>query len=135
MLATLEQRHGELLALMATMRRLIGNEEIDREAVTKTRLGLGKASTARTRFLTDTVYPALLDGLGGNEAAQVRQLRADAADDRARSSAHVGKWNASSIAQDWSGFRRDAAGILAMMDARIALEKRVLYPLLGRIRG
>lgn len=134
-LATLEQRHGELLALMATMRRLIGNDEIDRDDVTRTRLGLGRASTARTRFLTDTVYPALLDRLDGVDAMQVRQLRVDAANDRARSSAHVAKWSASGLAQDWSNFRRDSAGILAMMEARIALEKRVLYPLLGRIRA
>lgn len=120
---------------MTTMRRLIAKDAIDRDAVTRTRLGLGRASTARTRYLTDTVYPALLDMLTGADAAQVRQLSADAAHDRARSSAHVGKWNASSIAQDWQGFRADAATILAMMEARIAWEKRVLYPLLGRHRG
>ena len=134
MLATLEQRHAELLAMMATMRGLIANDRIDRDAVTRTRLGLGKASTARTRFLMDTVYPALLDTLAVTEAAQVRQLRVDASDDRARSSAHIGKWNAATIAQDWQGFRRDAVGILAMMETRIALEKRVLYPSLGRSR-
>lgn len=134
MLTTLEQRHSELLALMAMMRELIASDEIDRDAVTRTRLGLGKASTARTRYLTEAVYPALLDTLADTEAARVRQLRFDGADDRARSSAHVGKWNTSAITQDWQGFRRDAATILTMMETRIALEKRVLYPLLDRSR-
>jgi hypothetical protein len=133
-LTTLEQRHVELLALMATMRGLIAHDAINRDEVTRTRLGLSKASAARTRFLTDTVYPALLDTVAGVDAAQVRQLRADATYDRARSSAHVGKWNALNIPRDWQGFRRDAADILTMMQTRIDWEKRVLYPLLAKAR-
>lgn len=112
--------------MMTTMRGLIANEEIDRDAVTRTRLELGKASIARTKLLTDTVYSALIDTLVATKAAQVRRLRVDASDDRARSSAHVGKRNAATIAQDRQRFRRDAVGILAMMETRIALEKRVL---------
>ena len=133
MLTTLERHHGDLLALMTTMRGLIANNDIDRDAVTRTRLGLSKASATRTTFLTDTVYPALLDTLAGTEAAQVRRLRTEAANDRARSSAHVAKWSAAGIAQDWQNFRGDAAGILAMMETRIALEKQTLYPLLRKV--
>ena len=120
---------------MTTMRGLIANDALDRDMVTRTRLGLSKASTARSRFLTETVYPSLLDTLPGSDAAQVRQLQADAANDRAHSSAHVSKWNALSIAQDWRGYRRDAITILTMMDTRIAWEKRVLYPLMAKAKG
>lgn len=82
------------------MRRLIGNEEIDCDVVTRTRLGLRKGSSAPTEYLTDTVYPALFDRLDGADTEQVRQLRTDAAEDRAHSTARVGKWNASGIARD-----------------------------------
>jgi hypothetical protein len=58
-LTTLKERHDDLLALVTVMRRLIANNEIDRDSVTRTRLGLGKASAARTRLLTDTIYPGL----------------------------------------------------------------------------
>lgn len=135
MLTTLKERHDDLLALVTVMRRLIANNEIDRDSVTRTRLGLGKASAARTRLLTDTIYPALLSRLTGAEATQVRDLQTAASADRARSSAHVAKWSAVGIARDWQGFRHDAADILTMMETRIAREKRVLYPLLGKVRN
>lgn len=135
MLATLEQRHRELAALIISMHELIANNEIDHDAVTRTRLGLSKASAARSTFLANMVYPALLNALSGAEAKSVRELQAGASADRARSSAHVAKWSASGIARDWQGFRQDAVGILAMMEARIALEKRTLYSLLRKVDG
>jgi hypothetical protein len=132
MLAELERHHSTLMELLNMMRRLTDEEHLSREDVTRTRLLLTKASTARTNFLATEVYPALLASPDGATVERVRQLQRDTSGDRTRSSAHIGKWNTESISADWSGFRRDARRIIAMMVDRIDQERSVLYPLLRR---
>jgi hypothetical protein len=130
MLETLRDHHHRMLHHLQAMRRLIGERQFAQNEVAHTRLQLGKASSARVRFLSEIVYPALLSSLDEASAEPVRRLWDDANTYLARSSMYVGKWTNASIAADWQGYQRASADFLTTVAERIARERAVLYPLL-----
>ncbi|USI72679.1 hypothetical protein [Sphingomonas morindae] len=134
MLAELASLHDLLDERMAIMRRLVHEEQLQRERVSFARLELSRCSSARSRHLTERVFPYLLARLTGEEADQVRQLQAAMVPIRATSAAHVTRWPSEAVAADWPSYRQASHAILAMMAARIAEERAILYPLLKRLQ-
>lgn len=130
MLEELKSRHATVSNLMSALGMLLARDQFPCMELATIRLQLSRASSARSRFIAETVGPALLGRLHGTEADGVRQLLADALALSQASSAHIVRWNAAAVAADWPGYAAEARTLLAMMEARVAREAGLLYPLL-----
>lgn len=126
----LEALHGECRAAMSVMQSLIDARECDGVRVPVARHRMSHASTRRLKFLSEVAYPCVLQSATASQVEAIRALQAQATANRSRSSAHVAKWSTAGVSADWNAFRRESAGMLAMMADRLKQEGDVLLPML-----
>lgn len=93
------------------------------------RLGLMAASTKRSKFLRERVYPLLM----ASSAAKIRELDKDLSDKRVKTSEHITRWSLVAIQADWPGYRTAVDRILKGVESRIAMEKAIILPALYAI--
>ena len=128
-LAELRQSHRELLAYIQQLEAMSYHADPDRTALTTARWKLGQASLARRLLAT-----RICDYFEARcEPAQIEVLRSLRNADREMlrvSAAHLGKWTAATIFTDWAAYCRDGFAMRRRAHDHIALEQRVLYPLL-----
>jgi hypothetical protein len=103
----------------------------DASALAAIRWRLSRAS-GRRRRLVDQACAEVIARAGPAAAAEVERLRQGDAEQRSASSRHVGGWTIDRVVADWQGYRAASTEMRAAMRARIAAEKAVLYPLLGK---
>jgi len=130
-LAALRQSHRELLANIQQLESMSFQAQPDRIALTTLRWRLGQTSLAR-RLLSGRICEYLEERCGSGEAETLQSLRAADRDMLRVSAAHLGKWTADTILRDWAGYCRDGRAMRRQVHGHLALEQRVLYPLLER---
>jgi hypothetical protein len=132
MLNQIKSLHEELLSLIAELEVLTAADTPNSSQLTQVRWKLTRASSRRSKLLEDAVFPALINASAAG-AAQMLELRESSSDLRSASSQHIAEWTVSNIQADWQGYRKASEGMRASMKRRIAVEKRILYPLLGAL--
>lgn len=128
-LAELRQSHRELLAYIQQLESMSFRGEPDRTALTTTRWKLGQASLAR-RLLATRICDYFEARCEPAQIAVLQSLRSADRDMLRMSASHLGKWTSATIAADWPAYCRDGQAIRRRTHDHIALEQRVLDPLL-----
>lgn len=130
MIEELERLYERLQGGVAAMRALCREDVPDRVRLSHARHRLMVASLDRSRFLTRTVYPALLDAGPKGTAEIIAALDRDLARHRAEVSRHVSTWSPDRIAADWIDYRAASGRLMRAVEDRMALEKTALQPIL-----
>ncbi len=129
LLSELRGAHRRLIAEMAAMDRLTAEPLADLTLCATARWRLGQASLQR-RLIAARITDYFLHRLDGRPREQLRHLAlADQALLR-ESSAHLVRWSARSLSEDWPGFRRDSRHMHRKKHAHIIRELALLYPVL-----
>lgn len=128
MLEELREAHAALLAGIQELEDATRADAPDASALAGIRWRLSRAS-GRRRRLIEQASAHLLDQVPG-AAPEIGRLREGNAEMLSASSRHVGDWTIERITADWRGYRAASADMRKAMRARIALEKKILYPLL-----
>lgn len=129
LLSELRNAHRHLISQLLAMDALTSEREVDPTMCATSRWRLSQASLGR-RLLVARICDYFLPRLDPDWRTELRAL---AEADRGLllvSSAHLGRWPASSIQADWPGFCSASREMQRKTHAHIALEQRVLYPLL-----
>ena len=133
MLARLRDLHAALLAAITEMETAAAQTVPDEARLGTIRWTLSRASRRRHMLIEDTIYPYLLARVAPADIDRLLALREDARALRAASTAHVGRWNARTIIDEWDTYRSASAAITTAMRARVVAEQRLLYPVLERL--
>ena len=133
-LAELRAAHRELLNHVDRLEQASGNVLPDRSTLSLLRWRLGQASLHR-RLLSGRICDYFATRCESGEAEALRELRAADRALLAMSGVHLGKWTADVIFADWRGYCRDGRAIRRRTIEHVALEQRILYPLLERTVG
>lgn len=131
MLAELRAAHETLLAGIQELEDATRAPSPDASALAAIRWRLSRASGHRRRLVDQACAEAMARAAPG-AAAEIERLRESNAELRAVSSRHVGGWTIDRVVADWAGYRAASAEMRKAMRVRIAAEKAVLYPLLGK---
>ena len=129
-LAQLRAAHRELLDCVAEMERVTSEISGPLEYA-PARFRISRASLAR-RTLWHRIFKDLSDRTDPHDAETLRVL--NHADMRLlrQSSDHIGRWSAETVLLDWRGYCEASRHIRRAMRDAIALEQRLLYPILER---
>ena len=130
MLAELRQHHEKIETLLTALEALCQDRHADIVKVSAVRLDLTRASRARSAFLNTIVYPKLLRIAPPDKRIALEKLKADGLLMLVRSADHIRHWTTREITADWPGYCIASAAARQSMRDRIALEARLLYPLL-----
>ena len=134
LLTELRSAHRELMWQISAMEKLTREPAFDPKTCTNGRWRLSQASLAR-RLLASRIGDFFLVRVSENEREDLKSLMlADQALLR-DSSAHLGRWSGEGIKSDWPNFCREAREMFRKTQRHIALEQRVLYPLLEQSEG
>lgn len=129
LLSELRSAHRRLIAEMAAMDRLINEDAADVASCATARWRLGQASLQR-RLIAARICDYFLPRLDGERCGQLKQLIfADQALLR-ESSSHLRRWPTTALQEDWTGFGADSRELHRRKHAHIAMEQKLLYPLL-----
>ncbi|USI72590.1 hypothetical protein [Sphingomonas morindae] len=120
--------HQAIRAAMAELAAALDRASPDFGLLAPARLRLSRASAERSRFLEKLALPRLRAEGDPAIAPQLDRLTEDFARRRLASSDHVATWTTRAIEADWPGYRAASQRIRAMMEERIQLEARILYP-------
>ena len=130
-LTQLREAHRELMREISAMEKLTFEESVDPAQCANRRWRLSQASLTR-RLLAARICDYFLRRMDSDESAELESLvHADQALLRA-SSVHLGRWTPDLLRTDWPVFCSEAREMLRKTQNHIALEQRVLYPLLER---
>lgn len=131
-LADLRQVHRDLLACILHLETMACQVTPERSALTNARWKLGQASLAR-RLLATRICDYLDKRCDPGTALHLQELRQADRDMLKLSAAHLGKWSADSIYEDWEGYCHEGRAIRRRAHDHVALEQRLLYPLLEQV--
>ena len=126
MLHTMEEHHRRIIGGIAKIERYCSASRPGRTELAKDRQSLTHASLARSKFVSETVVPALLKDADTDLRSELSDLLVAFTAKRLMSSAHIAKWTLESIEADWQGYCSAARDIWAMMKTQIERERRVL---------
>ena len=131
LLSELRGAHGNLIAQMQALDTLCGVAVPDLPSLTTARWKLGQASLAR-RLLAARICEYFSARCEGPQARALGSLQLADRELLNHSAAHLAQWTTGSICRDWEGYCRAGNEIRRRTYDHIALEQRVLYPLLER---
>jgi hypothetical protein len=133
MIEVLDQHYERLRLRVAAMRELCRAPAPEMAELARARHQLMAASIDRSRFLKQTVYPALLGtGIAGIADA-LDALDSDLSTLRAAASLHVSSWTPDRIGADWRGYCAASAALMRRIDDRGRREQTVLLPALAAV--
>ncbi len=130
MLEELRRAHDLVLRRLDELEALTAVDQPDRAALSSVRYQLTRASGARRKLLAERIYPHLLARFPGQAGAPVRALQESSPAIVATSSQHIHLWTIDETIRSWDAYRAASETMRAAMRARIADERRILYPLL-----
>ena len=128
----LQAAHSHLLDALEVLEAALASEVPDRAMLANARWKLSRASGMRRKLLVETVYP-LIEAAGGAGAARVAALRREDGEMSAASARHVATWTLDAVLADWPGYRAASATMRQAMQARVAAERAILYPLVAAL--
>lgn len=126
MFAALQKHHQDLISGIEEVRKLTELPEPDLGRLALARLRLSRLSSARSRFVTEQIIPALLASADDALREELTNMQKAFAEKRLRSSEHVSAWSTQSIAADWEGYKLASRAVRAMMEEQINRERSVL---------
>lgn len=129
LLADLQEVHDGLLDALTVNERVIAEPHHHANRCSLARWRLARARMTRHQVL-NRIYLALAAGLPRERLGVLRSLQEDEVDLSRATSDHVRNWTAERVATDWTGFCEEAAQLMARYRQRVAVEHRLLYPLL-----
>jgi hypothetical protein len=133
MLTDLTTLHEELLEAMAVVARVVSAPTPKPDLVASTRLRLAQLSRRHRRLVNEDILPTI-EASGDARAADVaRRLRAEDAEMMRRTTAHVATWTSEAILADWRGYQVACTKMRALVRDRLALECRLLVPLMEEL--
>lgn len=128
-LAALQSAHRQIMIAMADLESIAAQDVPDIARFSAVRLRISQANLARARVarqvcthLIGRITAQQYDGIRVLQQRDVRQLQ--------HASALVRDWNLDAVVEDWGGYRNAAKDVRDQLNALIASEKQVLYPLL-----
>lgn len=126
----LKEAHRDLLNAIHQLAVLTAGPVPDKAELTDIRWRVSQASLAR-RLLWGRILALLARRVDPSAERDLRRLQdVDARLIRA-SAAHVGKWTANTIIEDWPGYCQASKLMRRKMIDAMAEEKRLLYPILN----
>jgi len=126
MLHTLEEHHRTIRAGLDEIRFQCAAPHPNSGDLDAARLRLSSASFARSKFVSETVVPRLLEDADADLRDELSKLLSVFQAKRQISCAHVTTWTRVTIDADWDGYRTAAALIWTMMENQIDRERRYL---------
>lgn len=128
MATTLKAHHQQIENGLAEIVRHCSLAMPDMSLLGAARVKLSRASAARTRYISDTVIPALMPGADPALKAELEAMQRTFSAKRLASSEHVNNWTSQSIEKDWDGYRAASREIRRMMEEQIERERAILLP-------
>jgi hypothetical protein len=135
MLQTLEDFHRNISAGIGAIRAHCEAATPDTAGLGSARVKLSRVSAARSRFVAETVIPHLLNDADPALRKELMDLQRGFNAKRLASSEHVTTWTSQAIAADWTGYRKAARQIWAMMEEQMRRERTTLGERLRRSGG
>ena len=126
MLHTLEEHHRTIRAGLDEIRFQCAAPHPNSGDLDAARSRLSSASFARSKFVSETVVPRLLEDADADRRDELSKLLSVFQAKRQISCAHVTTWTRVTIDADWDGYRTAAALIWTMMENQIDRERRYL---------
>ncbi|QJU57409.1 hypothetical protein HL653_06035 [Sphingomonas sp. AP4-R1] len=127
LLEELKSHHCRLLECLTEMAEVTSKPCPDMTILAMARLRISKASSERSRFITEKVYPHLKMTADQDLLEKINLLSREMLAKRETSSEHVVVWNSTSIVADWQGYQAASLRIRRMMHRRIEQEADSLY--------
>jgi hypothetical protein len=121
--------HRNLMARMQDLDNLSAEDQPDHTAVATARWKLGQASLSR-RLLVGRICEYFIGRRNGAQTVELSRLQMADRELLGISANHLSKWTAETISRDWRGYRSAGSAIRRQTYDHIAIEQRVLYPLL-----
>lgn len=134
MLTQLKTVDGELRQGVAELAAIVSQAAPDHEALSKMRITLARLIGRRRALIQCTILP-YLDDLTEAEAAQVNDLRLDAAAWAVEFSEHIGRWTRRAVQEDWAGYQAASRRMRNAMLVRVDYSATILYPLIEAQKG
>lgn len=134
MVDDLRSAHGEVARALDVLERLTRAHVPDESAVALARVNLSRASGKRRRLI-DAITSQLLEGASEADAARLRELRAQNADQLKASTAHIGAWGLQNVLADWPGYCRASVTMRKSIRDLIAADRETLIPMLENARA
>lgn len=128
MLERLTRIHEEIDALLVDHELLTRPPAPDVAAIVAMQLKLAKANRER-KALIDRIY-ARIEGRSDLARDHVQQLREDDRQIRAQASQLIGDWPRQRVEGEWPAYQKNAVAVRRWNRQRIALEQKLLFPLL-----
>lgn len=125
----LRDAHRSLMAQLSAMDALTAGDPADPVLCANGRWRLSQASLGR-RLLAARICDYFLPRLDACERQALKQLIAADQALLKDSSAHLGRWTAERVRDDWAGFRTASSEMRRKTFEHIAREQRLLYPML-----
>lgn len=125
----LQALHVQLRQMIAELAVLVSQASPDIDALSSTRLKLTRLSGRRQSMIQCAILPRL-HAIPPANAAQLQDLRLEAAALAVKFSEHISRWTTRAIQSDWPGYQRASAEMRRSMLNRIEREAAILYPLL-----
>jgi hypothetical protein len=126
-LEVLCRQHDELRALATQYERELDKAQPDTTALSKCRWTLARLISTHLAYEGAHLYPALARS-GGRAMEASRKMAAEMTGLGGRLQNHVREWTVGAIADDWAGYRRSSADLIAVLRARMDAEESQLYP-------
>lgn len=134
MLTQLQTIDDDLRQGIQELAALVSVPVPDEEALSRTRLKLARLNGRRRALIQCAILPHLHVAPSAN-AAQLADLRTEAATWSIRFSDHIARWTARAIRADWTGYQAASVEMRRSILKQIEREAAILYPLLGTQGG
>lgn len=131
LLTDLKQAHRDLLAELANMDDITRQPAYDKARCATGRWKISQASLAR-RVLASRICDYFLTRCEPADVGALRDLQEADRDLLRKSAGHVAHWTGEAIEHDWRDYCKASQEIRWLMHSYLAVEQRLLYPLLER---
>lgn len=125
--------HAELAAMAVRHRELCAASNPDMKELAAIRWRIADLGRRRMDLLTVTIFPLLEQRCVGSDGVTLRALRDATAMYRTAISVYVSRWSTSAISREWATYRTESALFHARVRERLAMERAILVPLLGKV--
>jgi len=119
----------ELLAALDALEELNARDDFDLKVLAGVRYRISRTIVGRRKLVDALLRKIIAQGGENAELARAENERSMAV--RARYTAHVGAWTPAAVASDWPGYCAASADLRALIRAKLAQQKPVLYPWLA----
>jgi hypothetical protein len=131
MLAQLSEAHQAVLQCIAAMADAT-DHRAEKLEYSKARYAVSRTSLAR-RQLFQSICRELSGRLVGSDADDLAEIQQIDGKLLSQSAAHISRWTAPAVEQDWAGYCQASHAIREQMKRELAAERRLLFPILERL--